>query len=115
MIQKSKFMDAGGFDNTFKLCGSDVELCLRLLEKGYVNVYTPYAKLIHYESATRGEMSVPREDYMRSYDAYRAMLMRGDPYYSLNFDYSSRIPSAARTVLTPIMLNPIWQKSEKTL
>ncbi len=115
MIQKSKFMDAGGFDDTFKLCGSDVELCLRLLDKGYVNVYTPYARLMHYESVTRRAMPVPQEDYARSYDAYRAMLMYGDPYYSLNFDYASRIPSAARTVLTPIMLNPIWQKAGRVL
>jgi hypothetical protein len=33
---------------------NDVDLCLRLRERGYAVVWTPYAELRHFESATRG-------------------------------------------------------------
>jgi O-antigen biosynthesis protein len=33
---------------------NDVDLCLRLIERGYRNVWTPYAELYHYESLSRG-------------------------------------------------------------
>ena len=33
---------------------NDVDFCMRLVEAGYRNVYTPYAKLYHHESMSRG-------------------------------------------------------------
>lgn len=47
-IRKKVFMEIGGFDaiNT-PIMGSDVELSLKLLEKGLRCVYTPYAELLH--------------------------------------------------------------------
>ena len=91
MIERRKFQQAGGFDMDFTLCGSDVELCLRLLAMGYRNVYTPFATLVHLESATRAGSPIPPGDFVHSRRAY-APFASGDPYYSVNYDYSSNIP-----------------------
>jgi GT2 family glycosyltransferase len=60
-----------------------VDLCLNLLEKGYRNVYTPYAILYHYESATKTEV-IPNlaENHFVKHKWKR--YIENDPYYSPN-------------------------------
>jgi GT2 family glycosyltransferase len=54
-IERSKFEEAGGFDKKhLPIAFNDIDLCLRLQEKGYQNLFTPHAMLYHHESATRG-------------------------------------------------------------
>lgn len=105
MTQREKFEKAGGFDERFVLCGSDVELCLRYHNKGWVNIYTPFARLEHLESATRKGMRIPQGDYDRSLDAYRPLLLHGDPYYNVNLDYAQKTPALAANPTPPIWLN----------
>ena len=92
MCEKKKFDALGGFDVRFTLCGSDVELCLRFLQAGYRNIYTPFACLTHCESATRKNAAIPPQDFELSREAYAPYLQFGDPYYSKNLDYSSKTP-----------------------
>ncbi|MGO0122933.1 rhamnosyltransferase WsaF family glycosyltransferase [Desulfothermobacter acidiphilus] len=91
-VRKEVFWEVGGFNEDFLLCGSDVELCLRIWKKGYRVVYTPYARLLHHESATRGE-KIPRSDYMLSYLSYLPLIRDGDPYYNPNLSCWSTIPT----------------------
>jgi GT2 family glycosyltransferase len=53
MINRQRFLDAGGFDETFPVNYNDVELCVRLVRRGFRHVYTPYAALYHHESSSR--------------------------------------------------------------
>lgn len=54
-VSAEKFRAVGGFDETvFPVAYNDVDLCLKLEQAGYINLWTPYATLIHKESATRG-------------------------------------------------------------
>jgi GT2 family glycosyltransferase len=53
MIHRQRFLDAGGFDESFPVSYNDVELCVRLLRHGFRHVYTPYAVLSHHESSSR--------------------------------------------------------------
>ncbi len=54
LVQKEKFDLVYGFNETDVPSGyGDVDLCLRLREKGFVNVYVPHAILLHKESSTR--------------------------------------------------------------
>jgi GT2 family glycosyltransferase len=48
------FIEAGGFDEAFPIDFNDVDYCLRVRRAGYRIVYTPYARLIHHESASFG-------------------------------------------------------------
>jgi len=55
VIRRSVFLEVGGFDEiNLAVAFNDVDFCLRLLARGYRNIYTPFAELVHHESATRG-------------------------------------------------------------
>lgn len=55
VIRKSVYEEVGGMDEeAFPIAYNDVDFCLRILERGYRNLWTPYAELYHHESATRG-------------------------------------------------------------
>ena len=95
MIRRDVFDEASGFNETFVLCGSDVELCLRIRKKGYRIVYTPFAKLKHHEAASRGNC-VPSQDFRVSYEHYKPFLEKGDPYYNLNLSLRYTIPHIKR-------------------
>ena len=79
-----KFLEAGEFDEVnLAVAFQDVDLCLKLMERGYRNVYTPYARLYHYESVTKAEkIPNPLEDaYMKR---RWAKYIADDPYYNPN-------------------------------
>jgi GT2 family glycosyltransferase len=55
LVSKANYERFGGLDEyAFKVAYNDVDFCLRLTAAGLRNVWTPYAELIHHESATRG-------------------------------------------------------------
>ena len=86
LIGRDKFFQAGGFDEiNLAVAFQDVDLCLKLLDLGYRNVYTPYAKLYHHESATKTEserIPDPAEDaFMKK---KWARYIADDPYYNPN-------------------------------
>ena len=62
LIRKSVYEEVGGLNETdLKIAFNDVDFCLRVREAGYRNVWTPYAELYHYESATRGFENNPEK------------------------------------------------------
>ena len=58
---KDTFERLGGFDERFSLNYNDVDYCLRLTATGRQVIVTPYAELIHRETATR-PFRVPRRE-----------------------------------------------------
>jgi GT2 family glycosyltransferase len=54
MVKKEKFNEVKGLNKDFRIAFNDVDFCLKLREKGYVNVYTPYTELYHHESISVG-------------------------------------------------------------
>lgn len=94
MIRRTVFEDVKGFDEEFELNGSDVELCLRIRKKGYRVVYTPFAKLMHHEGASRKKYikHIPKNDFKVSYKYYKQFMEEGDPYYNINLSKWSTIP-----------------------
>jgi GT2 family glycosyltransferase len=56
VVERAKFEAVGGFDEAaFPIAFNDVDLCLRLSAAGYDSVWTPFSRLIHRESASRGK------------------------------------------------------------
>lgn len=54
-VERRKYLEVGGMDEeTFAVALNDVDFCLKLKAAGYRNLYTPFAELIHHESASRG-------------------------------------------------------------
>jgi GT2 family glycosyltransferase len=96
MIERAKFEQVGGFDDSFVVAGNDVDLCLRLTEAGYRSLCVPHAVLIHDESVSRGSHIDPG-DYVRSQESYGEFRTVGDPFYNPNLtlsrtDCSVRVP-----------------------
>ena len=54
MIKKSKFLEVNGFDENLKVALNDVDLNLKVLDKGYYNVCLSNVEMLHYESKSRG-------------------------------------------------------------
>ena len=83
MLRRSLFAEVGGFVEAFQYAYQDVDLCLRLRERGLLIVYTPYAQLVHYESASRGgAMAFGEHDIALARERWPQYLTQGDPYYS---------------------------------
>ena len=90
MIRRSVFYEIGGFDENITRSFNDIDLCLKMREKGYRVIYTPYAELYHHESLSRGYEDTP-EKQERFKREFKYMRMRwgkvidaGDPYYNPN-------------------------------
>ena len=60
-VRKNVFNEVGGFDEALPVAFNDIDFCLRLLQAGYRNVWTPYAELYHHESASRGSEDSPEK------------------------------------------------------
>jgi GT2 family glycosyltransferase len=90
MVRKTVFEEVGGFDEeNLGVTFNDIDFCLRLTERGYRVVWTPYASLIHHESASRGHQRAPEEqaEFLRAaaymHGTWGRQLLR-DPFYNPN-------------------------------
>jgi O-antigen biosynthesis protein len=83
VVKKDLFTQVGGLNDQELAVGfNDVDFCLKLVEAGYRNVWTPHAELIHHESATRGQDNSP-EKQRRAEKELRYMRKRwGDRLYN---------------------------------
>ena len=90
-VSRNKYLEVGGLDESnLAIAYNDVDFCLRLREKGYRNIWTPYSQLYHYESYSRGpdsaSVSIDRYRAEAEYMRHRwSDLLRDDPFYSPSF------------------------------
>ena len=94
MIQKRKYVEVNGLDEDFAVAYNDVDFCLKLRAKGYLNIFTPFAELFHYESASRGyETGEKLERFKKECNLFRRkwndVLEAGDPYFNPNLSLDS--------------------------
>lgn len=98
MVKAELYDLCGGLDeNDFAVAYNDVDLCLKLYERGYLNVFTPEAQAYHYESKSRGlddgsaANAANQARYAKEKAAFQARwghyLPEGaDPYYNIHFN-----------------------------
>lgn len=83
MVRKDLFDEIGGFDETYRVTYNDVDICLRVYDKGYQNLYTPHVRLLHHESISVGrleevgqrdteEFTMAKEQFIRQWKQYIA-------------------------------------------
>ncbi len=90
MCKRSLWDELKGLSTEFQVAYNDIDFCLRAREAGYLVVYTPYARLYHYESKTRGyeEGSEKQARFLREQkrlkERFPAYQEKGDPYYNPN-------------------------------
>jgi GT2 family glycosyltransferase len=90
LVRREAFLEVGGFDEeALTVAFNDVDLCLKLRARGHKIAWTPYATLIHHESASRGLDLAPAKR-ARFESETKTMLerwghvLRRDPYYNPN-------------------------------
>jgi len=93
MIKRSLYTEMGGLDEkSLAVAFNDIDLCIRLRERGLVNIFEPAAVLYHHESISRGyEDSDEKkrrfaEETRFMQHAHRSMLFECDPYFNPNLD-----------------------------
>jgi O-antigen biosynthesis protein len=75
LISKNCRAATGDFDEkAFAIAYNDIDYCLRAGERGFRTVWTPFATLIHHESASRGsdETAANKPRFLREQEALRA-------------------------------------------
>ncbi len=102
MVRRDVYEQVGGLEEDLVVAFNDVDFCLKIRDRGYLIVYTPYAKLYHYESLSRGYEDNPEKQarflkevrYVR--EKWGGVIDTGDPYYNPNLtlereDFSANI------------------------
>lgn len=94
-LRREVFVEVGGLDaDNLAVAFNDVDLCLKIRERGYQIVWTPRAELYHLESASRGSDTRPETAarFAREIAHMRARwgpVLDADPYFNPNFDRRS--------------------------
>jgi O-antigen biosynthesis protein len=102
MCRREVFQAVSGFEEALQVAYNDVDFCLKLVEKGYKNVYLPHVQLYHHESKSRGQEKTPEAQQRFNRETafmYQkwSHLIANDPCYSPHLtreavDYSIRNP-----------------------
>ena len=89
--ETSKFKEVGGLDeDNLAVAYNDIDLCLKLIDKGYLNVFTPHCVAIHHESISRGYEDTPEKldrlikEQNHFLNKWNDFLEKGDPFYNPN-------------------------------
>ena len=111
VVRRSVFDEVGGFDaENLPVAFNDVDLCLKIGEAGYRNVWTPHARLYHHESISRGSDQVGDrlaafnrevEFMLQKWDG----LLAADPFYNPNL----HLPAANFAMSFPPRRRKPWK------
>lgn len=85
MVRKELFADAGGFDASLGRGYAEIDLCLRLRERGLSVVYTPFAELLIHESSGPPILDDPPN--ARQLIRRWAPQIASDPFYNPNLSF----------------------------
>ena len=90
LTRRAVFEQLGGFDEeNLSVNFNDIDYCLRAAERGWAVVWTPYANLVHNESASRGHHRKKEEQARFFREATYMQMKHGatlgrDPFYNPN-------------------------------
>jgi GT2 family glycosyltransferase len=85
--RRSVMAEVGGFDRKLAVDFNDLDVCLRMRERQYRIVYTPFSQLYHFESATAARIAQnPKE--VALFCGRWAGIVDNDPYYNPNLSVS---------------------------
>ena len=90
-ISRATLHKIGEFNETFIICGSDVEIGIRAYKLGLRNIYNPDVRLYHLESKSR-DTYIPPIDFEMSIQHYAPYRESGDPYFNRNLSSKHTTP-----------------------
>lgn len=94
LTRRDVWQRVGGLDEDFRIAYNDIDLCLRIRRTGYRVVWTPFARLDHLESATRGQEDDPVK--RARFEGEKKLMqerwgdaLREDPFFNPNLSLAS--------------------------
>jgi glycosyltransferase involved in cell wall biosynthesis len=90
MVNKKKYFEVDGLNEELKVAYNDIDFNLKLLKKGYYNVFLPQVEVFHYESKSRG-LDTTTEKYKRFLEESKYMwnrwekILNNDHFYNKNY------------------------------
>lgn len=89
VVRKDIFVQVGGLDENLAVAFNDVDFCLKIRDAGYLNLFTPNAKLFHHESISRGhdDTSEKHKLFLKEFDYMQKKWndkLKNDPAYNNN-------------------------------
>ena len=86
MIRRKVFNEVNGFDEKLELLYKEVDFCLKLRERGYLILFTPYAKFYYHECFDKsyGKKTLLRKDMDYFQLKWKKILEKEDPYFNPN-------------------------------
>lgn len=89
LIRKEHYMTVNGLDEDLAVAFNDVDFCLRLYQSGLASIFTPFAEMVHHESASRGnDLSEAQRDRFMAEEKFMHErwkdVLNQDPFFSPN-------------------------------
>ena len=114
-MRREVFDEIGGFNGDLRVAFNDVDLCLRIRQRGYLIVWTPLAELYHHESASRGSdlLSARHQEFVQEVEYMRMNwdhVLDHDPYFNPNLSLRDLSISLA---FPPAIENP-WRWARRS-
>ena len=119
MIPKKVWDEVQGLDESFEVAFNDTDLCMRIRDKQYLIVWTPFAELYHFESKSRGVEDTPEKkqrfasEKERFKERWKKEMAAGDPYLNPNYDLSKDDYSAKNSRASVLAYVPKGNADEK--
>ena len=117
MIRKKDFINLGAFDaDAFPVAFNDVDLCMRARAKGLRIVWTPFAKLYHLESASRGGDVSPAKNARSRREQFNFIKRWtadgwSDPYYNPNLSHDFLAGPYGGIAINPLKVSSRFNRS----
>jgi GT2 family glycosyltransferase len=94
-VRRDRYLEVGGMDESLAVSHHDLDLCLRLVERGYRNVWTPHAELRCRHHGTRNqegsaERVAQAAEEAKSFRARWGARLEADPFYNPNLACKGR-------------------------
>ena len=82
VVERKLYQEVGGLDEgDFRVGLNDTDFCLKLAKAGYRNLFTPFAELLHHESASRADMERTSAGANRAAGENAALLAKWPEYF----------------------------------
>jgi len=91
-VKKSTWVDLGGMNEDLAVAYNDVDLCLKARNSGLRVLFTPFARLLHHESVSRGidesvEKNQRLQDEIKIIQHEWGSFLDNDPAYNTNLSF----------------------------
>jgi GT2 family glycosyltransferase len=115
-MRRAVFGEVGGFNGDLRVAFNDVDLCLRLRQRGYLIVWTPLAELYHHESASRGSdlVAARHSEFVREIEHMQSKwgwALHSDPHFNPNLSLRNR----SITLAFPPAIEKPWRRAPQRL